>query len=117
MALIEALFNQTVTISRRDRIADGQGGYSILYADVGAVEGRLRPASSAERDVADQEQRAISHVLYVLHGTDIARGDQVEVDGLTLDVMGVREPSRAGYHLEVDCMEVQPETATAESGS
>ena len=115
MALIEALFNQTVTVSRRDRIADGQGGYSILYADVASVEGRLRPASSTERDVADQEQRAISHVLYVLHGTDIARGDQIEVDGLTLDVMGVREPSRAGYHLEVDCMEVQPETT--ESGS
>lgn len=115
MALIEALFNQTVTISRRDRIADGQGGYSILYADVGAVEGRLRPASSTERDVADREHREISHVLYVLHGTDIARGDQIEVDGLTLDVMGVREPSRAGYHLEVDCLEVQ--TETTESGS
>lgn len=115
MALIEALFNKAVTIARRDRIADGQGGYSIAYVDIGAVEGRLRPATSAERDVADQEQREITHVLYVLHGTDIARGDQVEVDGLTLDVLGVREPGRMDYHLEVDCRQVQHEET--ETGS
>lgn len=116
MALIEALFNHTVTISRRDRIADGQGGYQIVYADVASVKGRLCPISSTERDMADREHREISHMLYVLHGTNIARGDQIEVDGLTLDVMAVREPSRAGYHLEVDCLERQPET-TEESGS
>jgi SPP1 family predicted phage head-tail adaptor len=78
--------------------------------------GRIRPATSAEREVAQMEQRTITHVLYVVHGTDIARGDHVECGDLTVEVLGVREPSKAGHHLEIDCVEVQHE-ATVEAGS
>jgi len=113
---IEHQFNNTFTFYRRDRTADGQGGWSVSYAVNGTAEGRIRPASSREREVGMQEQREISHVLYVLAGTDIARGDQVELGDDVWDVMGVREPSLAGVHYEVDCMETQHE-ATVEEGS
>ncbi len=116
MALIEMLFNQDVTIWRRTREPDGQGGWLIDYVEVEQARGRLRPASDTEREEALREQRAISHVLYLLHGTDIVRGDQVNVDGIVLDVLGIREPSRAGYHIEVDCAEQQAEVAL-EAGS
>lgn len=113
--LIECLFNNTFTISRRVRTSDGQGGWSISYVELGTVEGRLRPAGSAEREVADQEGRRITHVLYVLEGTDIARGDLVEGDGVVVEVLGIREPSRADYHVEIDCEERQVEAT--EGGS
>jgi len=116
MSVFESLLNHTFTIWRRERTSDGQGGWAITYALLGSAEGRMRPASSAEREVAAAEQRQISHVLYVVDGTDIARGDLVVGGGLTVDIQGVREPSQAGHHLEIDCLEMQREV-NLEAGS
>jgi SPP1 family predicted phage head-tail adaptor len=85
--------------------------------DIDPVQGRIRPASSSEREVAQQEERLLTHVLYVAAGSDIARGDRVSVGNLTVEVLGVREPSKAGEHLEIDCEEQQPEVSAAEGGS
>lgn len=114
--IFESLLNHTFAIYRRERTPDGQGGWSITYVANGSAEGRMRPASSAEREVAAAEQRQISHVLYVVHGEDIARGDLVVGGGITVDVQGVREPSQAEHHFEIDCMETQREV-TAEVGT
>jgi hypothetical protein len=48
--------------------------------------------------------------LYVIAGTDIQREDTVEGDEVTVMVLGVREPSRADHHLEIDCLEIQKPT-------
>lgn len=109
MSHIESLFNHTFAISRTTRASDGQGGWAEVVDSSWEVLGRMRPASSAERQVAAQEQRHLSHVLYLLAGTDVARGDLVSGGGVTVLVRGVREPSQAGHHLEVDCQEVQTE--------
>jgi SPP1 family predicted phage head-tail adaptor len=111
---IRSLFNNTFTIERRTRTSDGQGGFTIGYTSLGTTEGRIRPASDREREIAAQEGREITHVLYVDADTDIARGDRVTTDDLIVEVLGVREPSQAGYHLEVDCLERQVEQ-TADS--
>lgn len=108
MSHIESLFNNEFAITRLARVSDGQGGWTQVPATVATVVGRVRPASATERAVAAQEQRQISHVLYLLPA-DIARGDLVTGAGLTALVQGVREPSRAGRHLEVDCLETQRE--------
>jgi head-tail adaptor len=120
-AVFATLLNHTMSIYRRDRTSDGQGGWAISYALLGTLVGRIRPASSAERETAALEEREISHVLYVRAAEDVQRGDQVELavgEGgpLVVDVLGVREPSRAGHHLEIDCMERVGET-TVEAGS
>jgi len=120
MSLFEALLNHTFTVRRRERVSDGQGGWAIAYNDAGTVEGRLRPVGGGERggeqSPAAREEREIRHVLYVTADSDVQRGDQGEGDGVTVEVVGVREPSRAGHHLEIDCVERQYE-ATAEVGS
>lgn len=120
-AVFATMLNHPMSVYRRDRTDDGQGGWAISYALLGSLSGRIRPASSAEREVAALEEREISHVLYVRYGEDIQRGDQVELavgEGgpLVVDVMGVRQPSRAGHHLEIDCMEREIE-ATVGAGS
>lgn len=115
MSVFESLLNNDFTIERRRRSPDGRGGWAIDYVAVGVVRGRIRPASSREREVAQQEERLITHVLYVVAGTDIARGDRVTGAGLTVEVQAVREPSRAGEHLEIDCRERQPEQSLEES--
>jgi len=124
MTVFTSLLNNTFTVSRRARVSDGQGGWPIAYVEIGTVQGRIRPASSNERVVAASEEQQISHVLYVLHGADVERGDLVECGGaspgssasLAVDVLGVREPSLANEHLEIDCIERQQES-TEEFGS
>ena len=116
MTVFTSLLNNTFTVSRRVRSPDGQGGHSIAYLELGTVEGRIRPASASEQVVADSEEQQISHVLYVAAGSDVARGDLVECGELAVEVLGVREPSLAGEHLEIDCLERQNES-TEEDGS
>ncbi len=103
-------------VYRIDRASDGQGGWVVSYADIGSVSGRIRPASSTERQTAMLNNREISHVLYVGADADIVRGDRVEAEDLVVEVLGVRNPSNAGHHLEIDCVEIQHETGV-EDGS
>jgi SPP1 family predicted phage head-tail adaptor len=121
--LFAALRNSAFEQSRLSRVSDGQGGWARAYVDLGEVAGRIRPASAQEREVALQEQRHITHVLYVEAGEDIERGDRLEYIagdsdrvGLLFEIQGVREPSIAGHHLEIDCLEVQKEQQ-GEAGS
>ena len=108
--------NNTCSVSRRKRVSDDQGGWAIAYQENGTVAGRIRPANSTERVVADSEEQQITHVLYTLAGVDIERGDIVTCDDLTVEVLGIREPSLAGKHWEIDCLERQNEV-TEELGS
>lgn len=112
--VFESLLNNTFSISRSRRTPDGRGGWAVDYVEIGTARGRIRPASSSERESAAQEQRLITHVLYLPAGTDVARGDRVTLGALVVDVEGIREPSRAGHHLEIDCREVQLEESLEE---
>ena len=114
MSVFASLLNNTLTVERRTRTADGQGGHTIGYASVGTVEGRICPSKSGEREltVGDSEEQRISHVLYTLAGETIARGDRVTLDDLVVEVLGVREPSAAGEHWEINCRERQVEVAS-----
>lgn len=117
MSVFESLLNNIFTVERRRRSPDGQGGWAIDYVATDPVRGRIRPATSREREVASREEQLITHVLYVVAGPDIVRGDRVTVGNLMVEVLGVREPSKAGEHLEIDCQERQPEQSLEESGS
>lgn len=116
MNVFESLLNNTALVYRRRRTPDGQGGWAIDYVAVASAAARICPAGGSEKTVALAEERQITHTLFVVHGADIARGDRVTVDDLTVEVLGVREPSKAGEHLEIDCRERQQEE-TADEGS
>jgi SPP1 family predicted phage head-tail adaptor len=115
--VFQSMLNHPFTITRIRRTPDGQGGWPIDFVPVEQVAGRLRPASSTEREAAMLEERQITHVLYVLYGTDIARGDMVEGGGLTVEIQGIREPSQAHEHLEIDALEIQKEVSAQEEAN
>lgn len=104
MTVFETLLNNTFTISRIRRTPDGSGGWAIDYVTQGSIVGRIRPASSRERELAAREEREITHVFYATYPADVVRGDRLQVRDLTFEVQGVREPSLAGEHVEVDCL-------------
>ena len=109
MSTFTSLLNNTFAIQRVSRSGDGHGNFPKSQTVLGSVQGRIRPASASEKVAAAQYHQAITHVLYVAAETNIGRGDQVTCGNLVVEVLGVREPSKAGHHLEVDCLEVQNE--------
>jgi SPP1 family predicted phage head-tail adaptor len=113
MTVFNSLLNNTFTAWQPQRTSDGQGGWLTTFTSAGTVLGRMRPRSSAEADVADREERQITHVLYVavgdVIGDQIRRGWLIELGSLLVEVQGVREPSQANEHLEIDCRERQLE--------
>lgn len=124
MGVFESLLNNSFVAWQPQRTADGQGGWLLTYSSVGAVQGRLRPRSSSEIDMADQAERRVSHVLYVAADGSVA--GQIGRDFLVtpaaepariFQVEGVREPSLAGEHLEIDCFQRQLAANEVLSGS
>lgn len=106
----EALLNNAFIVYRKARTFDGQGGWAESWVEAGSVQGRLRPVVGREGETADQEQRVVTHVLYTLPDVEIQRGDMVIGAGQVVDVLGIREPSHAGHHWEIDCEEREKET-------
>ena len=113
IAVFRSLLNHTVALYRLAVISDGQGGWTESHTAIASADGRIRPATSSEIEAAQNEERRISHVLYVEADTNIARGDVAVVDGLTVDVEAIREPSKAGEHYECDCLERQRDLVVA----
>ena len=111
--VFESLLNREFLLQRRRHTSDGQGGWPLDYVSTETVRGRIRPASSSEQEQAAKEGRLITHVFYS-EVIDIARGDRLSAGELAVDVEGVRAPSEAGHHLEVDCRELQFEQAVEE---
>ncbi len=109
MSVFESLLNNAFTVARRSRLSDGQGGWLITYVELGTQAGRIRPATGTEREIAQAEGRQLTHVFYTLASADIARGDHVTCGALEVEVLAVREPSLAGMHYEIDCLERQSE--------
>lgn len=117
MSVFSSLLNHDFRHLRRRRSPDGQGGWPIDDVEMDPVRGRIRPANSSERETAMLEQRVITHVFYCWATEDIKRGDQLIYSDLTVEVLGTREPSKAGHHLQIDCQEIQSEVSAEEEGS
>ncbi len=110
MGVFDGLLNNAVAVSRRVRTTDGQGGWTISYSSVGTIQGRIAPQSLTERVVGESEEAQVTHVLYCNAGENVARGDRVVSGTLSVEVLGIRDPSLAGEHWEIDCLERQDES-------
>jgi head-tail adaptor len=114
MTVIGSMLNNTFTIWMPGRVSDGRGGWAVAYENAGTVKGRICPTSSKERVVADSEEQQITHVLYTETLTTsldetFGRGALAILDDLQVEILGVREPSEAGHHWEIDVIERQDE--------
>jgi SPP1 family predicted phage head-tail adaptor len=112
MSVLTSLLNKTFEIWLPQTTSDGQGGHTETWWDAGTIAGRMRPANSNERVVAEQEEQQITHVLYTAtletsDGETLGRGALVVLDDLSVEVLGVRNPSLMAHHYEIDCLERQ----------
>ena len=112
-AIFETLLNWNFAVTRRERTADGQGGWVISYTAVGNVRGRLRPMGAAEQVVAKAEGQRVTHKFYTLAAENVLPGDRLTLGALVVDVLAVLEPSQADHHYEIHCEARQVEVQAA----
>lgn len=100
---IIAMFNQTLSSTRLTRARDGAGGWTEAQTPrLAGVACASRPAGPREETIAAQLQATVSHVVYLLAGTDVQRDDVLTLSGgLAGRVIAVLEPGGRGEHLEV----------------
>lgn len=80
-------------VHRLSQVSDGQGGWTETYRYDHTIQGRLRPATSSERTVAEKNNVFITHVLSVQEGSDIKEGDHLVFNNRSIAVKSVTETS------------------------
>ena len=96
---IAHLLNRRVTLERKTRTADSQGGFAETYADVGTMPARIHAPSAADREVGARLEAVVSQVAYVTGGFDVQRDDRLVLGvGRYAYVVAVLDPSRPGHH-------------------
>ena len=100
------LGGEPVTIKRKIRIHDGQGGYQESFESTSTEYGKCRPATGSEVARAAQLQQDISHVAYLQPNSVVAHNDRLVFGELELIVLAVRNPANASHHLEVNCKQI-----------
>ena len=101
------LGGRKITIQRKTRVSDDQGGWTEGWADKATERGKIRPASTSERNIAGQDESLTTHVAYLRVGCDLMFGDRLLISDIGYEITGIREPAGAGKHYEVDLKMVQ----------
>ncbi|MFH8797057.1 head-tail adaptor protein [Streptomyces sp. NPDC017941] len=98
------LLNRSVQVWRQVTSDDGGGGQETAWVVQSTQRARLSQPSARERQAADQAEADLTHIVYLLPGADVRRGDELRPPaGPALDVTAVFEPSEPGTYLRADC--------------
>jgi head-tail joining protein len=90
---LQGLFDALVTISRKTRTADGQGGFSESFSPVTDALCRFANITGRDMAIGQQKEGVVRHAVYFTPGVDVQIGDRLTVDGRTFEV---RTPNAAG---------------------
>ena len=100
-----ALFNNTLTLQTLTLVADGAGGHTETWTNVGTFKASISPISSSERLMQDKTTSMLTHRVYC-DNMDIIENDRIKWGDIVFEIMGIRNPSEAYCHLEIDVKEV-----------
>lgn len=104
---VRGLLNTTVEVQRFTEVPDGHGGWNDTWATVATeVPARISQPTDLERQVAQQVQETLTHMVYLEPGADVRRGDQLVNAGRTLKVTNVIWPSVEIYR-RAECQYVE----------
>lgn len=99
--------NDTLTVYRASYVTDEAGGQTKTFAYAGTVWAQVSQPTAAERTAAAQAGANLTHIVHTAYGADVARGDELDTDGLRLlRVMAVIYDSRRTY-FRLECEVVQ----------
>jgi hypothetical protein len=106
-----------LTVHRPSTVADGIGGTTVTYSQVGEIRAQASQPTTEERLLAQQAEANLSHVLHTTAGADVRRGDELDGDlpsdvpeGRRLRVVSAVSNSRSTY-LRIECETTQAEVS------
>lgn len=102
-----SLLNQTFTLWRKGRMSDGAGGWLETLTQVATFQGRLSGGRPTQKLSGAKWPAHVEWTLFLEAGLDVRRHDIIEGAKKRLRVVGVREPSLMGHHLEIEVEEDQ----------
>ena len=99
------LYNHTLTLQSLTETADSQGGVTTTWTSMGSFSARISPLSAAERLLQNKVTEGITHRIYC-DSMDVIEADRILWGDLVFEIKGIRNPSEAFSHLEIDVNEV-----------
>ena len=105
MGISVGLLNQTLTLQSKVLTDDGQGGSTIVWADIGSFRGRISPLTAQERLMQNKETMLTTHRIYC-DPMDITPEDRIKWGTYYFEIIGVTNPSEIYSHLEIDAREI-----------
>lgn len=115
--MIGHLTRTLLTVHRPSTVADGIGGTTVAFVQVGQVRVQVNQPTVEERMLAQQSGVGLSHVLHAVAGSDVRRGDELDGDlpsdvpeGRRLRVVAAVSNSRTTY-LRLECEITQAEVS------
>lgn len=105
MSISRGLFNNTLTLQSLTGTADGQGGVTTAWADVGSFRARISPLTNQERLLQDRTTQVCTHHIYCDNMT-VTAADRIKWGDIYFDITGIINPSEAYDHLEIDVKEI-----------
>jgi len=108
ITVFRGLLNKTAEVYSLAEVFDGQGGWTESFVLSMTAKVRVSALSASDRKAAGSEHSEVTHSVYT--ESAIARGDQIRIGSLLLEVLAVRNPSLESHHFECDCKEIQKES-------
>ena len=99
------LYNNTLTLQTLTRTSDSMGGWTEAWADSGQFRARIRPLTSAERLTQDKVTGIATHRIYCDNMT-VTLEDRIKWGSYYFEIIGIRNPSEAYHHLEIEAKEI-----------
>lgn len=82
MSAITHWLNRSLHVWRETTVPDGSGGFTVTYADQGALDVKVDQSSAAEQLVAQQGQARHTHNVYAEPDADVRRNDRLAASGV-----------------------------------
>ena len=105
MGISSGLLKHTLILQSATETADGQGGITIEWTDIGSFRARISPLTSQERLIQDKTTNLTTHKIYC-DPMDVMPDDRIKWGTYYFEIIGITNPSEIYHHLEIDCREI-----------
>lgn len=95
--------DQRVTLQRRARVADGQGGYTETWVALRTVWASVRALSGREREYAAAAQAPATYRVTIRRYAELTAADRVVWQGEALNIRFVADNGPRERYLHLDC--------------
>ena len=105
MPVPRGLLNKTLILQSYALTADGMGGQTAAWTDIGSFRARVSPISAQGRMMQDKETMTTTHRIFC-DPMSVMSNDRIKWDTYYFEITGITNPSELYHHLEIDVKEI-----------